>query len=540
MTSVASVPSELNRLSGQRIVEMLRAGELSACEVLDAYAERIAKVNPALNALVVPLLDEARKTASSLDEAYIRREPLGPLHGLPITVKESIEVAGTPSTLGLTNRMPHRATVDAPQVAALKQAGAVLVGKTNVSLLLRAYETDNPVYGRTNNPWNLSRAPGGSSGGEGSLIAAGGAVLGLGSDLAGSIRLPAHACGVHGLRPTAGRLTMMGHARIHSKLLSAIPSQAGPISKNVADLKLAMSVLAAPGHEACDPSVPPVPWNDSVDVTKLRIGYYTDNRILTPAPAIQRAIRDAVRALQMTGAEVVEWQPPDCSEAWEIQLRLMCADGLASYRHALRNSKGGRVRLAAMPGSIRSLASLLAQVVGQRKLAAALRYKHRASLEQYSDLLGRRRNYSLRFLRALEQSRLDAIICPPDALPALRHGSSASVSACSISYPGLYSLLGMPCGVVAATRVRADEETQRNGRRDFFERAAHRVELGSVGLPVGVQVVGRHWREDVVLAVMTALEDHFRQQPDYPAWPEIPSEDPKKESGKATMPIQNR
>ena len=525
MNSLDLAPAELIGLSGQRVVEMLKAGELSAREVLDSYIRRITEINPALNALVVPLFAEARKTAALLDEAYRRRESLGPLHGLPITIKESIEVAGTPSTLGLTNRVRHRAGMDAPQVAALKKAGAVVVGKTNVSLLLRAYETDNPVYGRTNNPWNLNRAPGGSSGGEASLIAAGGAVLGLGSDLAGSIRLPAHACGVHGLRPTAGRLTMIGHARIHAKSLSAIASQAGPISRSVADLKLAMSVLAAPGHEACDPSVPPVPWGDSIDIAKLRIGYYTDNGILTPAPAIRRAIHDAVSVLRTSGAEVVEWQPPDCSEAWEIQLRLMCADGLASYRHALRNSKGGKLRLAAMPGSIRSLVSLLAQIIGQRKLADALRYKHRVSLEQFSDLLGRRRSYSLRFLRALEQSRIDAIICPPDALPALKHGSSPSVSACSISYPGLFSLLGMPCGVVASTRVREGEETQRRGERDFFERAARRVELGSAGLPVGVQVAAKHWQEDVVLAVMAVLEDGFRKQPDYPAWPQIPHRD---------------
>lgn len=514
--SPASNVAEIIQLTGKNIVELLKAGELSASEVLESYIERIGAINPKINALVVPLFEEARRAAASRDAAYIKREPLGPLHGLPVSIKESIEVAGTPSTLGLTARVGHRAASDAPQVEALKNAGAVIIGKTNVALLLRAYETDNPVYGRTNNPWNYDRAPGGSSGGEAALVAAGGSVFGLGSDLAGSIRLPAHACGVHALRPTAGRLTMLGHARIHPGGLSAITSQAGPISRSVADLRLAMSVLAGAGSEGADPDIAPVPWNDSADLSRLRIGYFVDNGILTPAPAIQRAVRDAARGLQQMGFDVVEWRPPDPAEAWEIQLRLMCADGLAHYRHALRNSKGGKVRLAAMPESIRSLAGLVAQVAGQNKLAATLRYKHRSSLAEYADLVAHKREYALRFRRALDVAGIDVILSPPDALPALKHGSSPTVSACSISYPGLYTLLGMPCGVVAATRVRADEESQRSGGREFFERAARRIESGSTGLPVGVQVAARCWREDSALAIMSALEDHFRRQPDYP------------------------
>ena len=518
----ASSAAEIPQLTGQNLVELLKAGELSASEVLESYIERIGAVNPKINALVVPLFDEARKAAASLDAAYIRREPLGPLHGLPVSIKESIEVAGTPSTLGLTARVGHRAASDAPQVAALKNAGAVVIGKTNVALLLRAYETDNPVYGRTNNPWNYDRAPGGSSGGEAALVAAGGSVFGLGSDLAGSIRLPAHACGVHALRPTAGRLTMLGHARIHSGGLSAITSQAGPIARSVADLRLAMSVLAGPGFEGADPDIAPVPWNDSANPSRLRVGHFVDNGILTPAPAIQRAVREAARGLQQMGLDVVEWRPPDLTEAWEIQLRLMCADGLAHYRHALRHSKGGKVRLAAMPESIRSLASVVAQVAGQKKLAATLRYKHRSSLAEYADLVARKREYALRFRWALDAEGIDVILGPPDALPALKHGSSPTVSACSISYPGLYSLLGMPCGVVAATRVRAGEESQRPSGREFFERASRRIESGSTGLPVGVQVAARRWREDCVLAVMSALEDLFRQQSDYPGLAQMP------------------
>jgi fatty acid amide hydrolase len=521
MTGTTGTAHEIVRLSGHEIVELLKVGELSAREVVEAHIRRIEEVNQKLNALVVPQFEQARRDAESLDSARARGEELGLLHGIPITVKESIEVAGTPSTLGLTERVSHRAVADAVQVTRLKQAGAVLLGKTNVSLLLRAYETDNPVYGRTNNPWNLDRAPGGSTGGEAAIIAAGGSALGLGSDFGGSIRLPVHACGVHGLRPTSGRLTMLGHARVQSSGLGAMTSQPGPISRSVADLCLAMRALAAPGQEMFDTSIPPVELRDLGDINKLRVAFYTDNGLLRPAPALRRAVREAAVALQACGAEVEEWHPPDPSEAWEIQLRLTCADGLASYRRALQKSKGAKVRLAAMPAVVRSAVTLVAELAGQKRLADSMRYKQRVSMQELSQLFERRRQYAAKFLAALNAKQFDAILCPPDALPALKHGSSFYLSGSSISYPGLYSLLGMPAGVVAATRVRADEESDRAKSRDLIERAASHVENSSRGLPVGVQVVARHWREDVTLAIMAGLEDHFRRQPDYPAWPPI-------------------
>jgi fatty acid amide hydrolase len=256
-------------------------------------------------------------------------------------------------------------------------------------------------------------------------------------------------------------------------------------------------------------------------VKKLRVAFYTDNGILKPAPAIRRAVLEAAAAMAANGAEVEEWQPPDLVEAWEIQLRLTCADGLAGYRRALRTSKGAKVRLAAMPAAVRSAMSLLAEVTGQKRLAASMRFKHRVSIDEYFQLLGRRRQHSTRFLEALNQRRFDVILCPPDALPALKHGSSYYISGCGISYAGLYTLLGMPAGVVAATRVRAGEESDRPDTRDVVERAARHIEKGSSGLPVGVQVVARHWREDVVLATMGVLETFFHQQSEFPSLSKI-------------------
>ena len=166
--------------------------------------------------------------------------------------------------------------------------------------------------------------------------------------------------------------------------------------------------------------------------------------------------------------------------------------------------------------------SLLADVIGQKKLSASMRFKHRLSIEEYFQLLGRRRQYSTKFLEALNQGRFDVILCPPDALPALRHGSSYYIGGCGISYAGLYTLLGMPVGVVAGTRIRPCEESDRPDTHDVVERAARYVEKDSVGLPVGVQVAARHWREDVVLATMGVLETFFRAQPEFPSLSKIP------------------
>lgn len=186
-------------MNASEIAILIARGDLSAAEAVEAHIQRIKEVNPDLNAVVFPLFDQARAEAAEADARRQRGEPLGPLHGVPITIKDSYDVAGTPTVVGLETRVGHRAAADSPLVARLRQAGAIVLGKTNAPQVLLYNETDNAVYGRTNNPWSLDRAPGGSSGGEGAIVAAGGSAMGLGSDIGGSVREPAHSCGVHGL-----------------------------------------------------------------------------------------------------------------------------------------------------------------------------------------------------------------------------------------------------------------------------------------------------------------------------------------------------
>jgi fatty acid amide hydrolase len=513
-------------LGAQALAESIASGALTAREVVEAHIERIEAVNARLNAVVVPLFDSARAEADAVDELRRRHASLPPLAGVPFTVKECFDVAGTPTTVGLTDRRNHRASTDADVVSRMRSAGAVLLGKTNVSQLLMFNETDNPLYGRTNNPWNLDRAPGGSSGGEAAIVAAGGSALGIGSDVGGSVRLPAHACGLHAIRPTSKRLSLRGHAAMCPGQ-DLITIQPGPIARSSEDLELALRVLAEPTIQPSDSNVVPVPLRPSaeVHVERLRVAFFVDNGIISPAPALERAVREAVSALGARGVTVEEWRPPDAVEAWELYMALLFADGGVHYRRLISHSKKDwRVRQLllgmAPPHSMLVASAPLFALLGQRRFAAGLRRIGRRSVAAYWELVERRSDYVRRFFRSFDEGRYDAIVCPPDAVPALRHGSGFLLGEC-LSYETLPVLLGMPAGVVAATRVRAGEESRRRSRIELIDRAVAKVESGSEGLPVGVQVIGRHWREDVVFALMRVLEGHFRQQPEYPAPPTL-------------------
>lgn len=510
------------QLSAAQIAQKIACGELSSRDVVEACIERIEAVNPSLNAVVVPLFAQARQAAEAADASRREGKPLGPLHGVPVTVKESFDVAGTATTVGIVGRVAHRAVKDGFLVSRLRRAGAIILGKTNVSQLLMGNEAENPLYGRTNNPWNLERSPGGSSGGEGAILAAYGSALGFGSDIGGSVRLPAHACGIHAFKPTSRRLTMMGHAELYPGQ-EAVVAQPGPMARSVADLSLAMSVVGAAGQEVFDASIPPVPLQDyaKVSLESLRVAIYTDNGFMQAAPALRRAVIEAGAALREQGVEIEEWTPPDVEEAMRIYLGLLLADGMASTRRALGGSKKGRgissmLYAGAFPrGLVSAVWPRLLSLAGQRRLGKLMRSVGRLSADGYWQLVRERTHYRARFMKAFDEGRFAAIICPPDALPALTHGSGQYL-ADALSYAALYNLLGMPAGVVAATRVGQGEESDRPMSRDIVERTALEVEVNSAGLPVGVQVVARHWREDVALAVMAALESYFKARPDYP------------------------
>ncbi len=437
------------------LVRRIRAREVSSLELVDAHLARIEAVNPLLAAVVTTCAEAARGRAREADAALARGERWGVLHGLPITLKDSIDTAGVRSTWGTAGRAAFVPDEDASVAARLRAAGAILLGKTATPELTMGYETESLVHGRTNNPWDLARTPGGSSGGAAAIVAAGGSPLDVGSDTGGSIRVPAHFCGVAGLRPSSGRVPRTGHAIGPGGLLDPLTSL-GPIARSVDDLALALPILCGP--DGRDPALAPVALGDPrvVRLAGLRVAFFVDNGLYSPTSEIAEAVRRAAKALAAAGCELEEVRPLGIEETLEIFGALMVADGGAALERILTEAGTGRDEttlgvLLGLPG------------LGAPELAALL--------DRWDGLRAR--------LLAFVEDR-DVLLSPPCGIPACRHGGVADALA-AFSYSMTWNLTGWPAAVV-------------------------RAGASSGGLPVGVQVVAKPWRDDVALAAARAIE----------------------------------
>jgi amidase len=445
--------------SASSIARAIHQQQVSVQEVVTGHLERIEAVNPSLNAVVNLVAERALDEARAADQAVLRGDALGPLHGVPMTIKDSLDTAGVISTGGTQGRAAYVPQDDATVVARLRAAGAILLGKTNTPELTLAGETDNLVYGQTNNPYDLSRTPGGSSGGAGAIIAAGGSPFDIGSDTGGSIRLPAHFCGIAGIKPTSGRVPRTGHVVPFG--LGAVDSltQNGPMARYVEDLALTLPIIA--GVDWRDPAIVPMPMGDprSIHLQGLRVAVHTDNGIKTPTPEIIAAVRAAADILSDAGLSIAEQRPAALTRAADLSNRLSSADGRAWTRRLL--GKSGTSQLhpwlsrrmeEAEPVEVGEFTALLEEVDTYR-----------------SDMLTFFQHY-------------DIILCPVCAFPAPPHGTTLEPEMrLGFSYTGAYNLTGWPGAVV------------RGG-------------TSPEGLPIGVQVVTRPWREDVALAVVQYLE----------------------------------
>src|SRR5579872_2341305 len=272
---------------------MVRERRISPVELVDAHFRQIARHNPRLNAFVILLEEQARKAAQEAESAIMRGESLGLLHGIPVTVKDSFDVAGLPTLCGSKFRLGHCATEDATSVARLRAAGAIILGKTNCPENLANYETDNFITGRTNNPWDLERTAGGSSGGESAAIAAFCSAGGIGSDGGGSVRIPAHFCGISALKPTPGRVSAAGHFPLiaHPGGLLGV---AGPMARTAQDVRLLFSVLA--GYDSQDPFSAPVPVRPAV-MDGVRVGLMEQFYDVPVQPIMREVVKQAGAAL---------------------------------------------------------------------------------------------------------------------------------------------------------------------------------------------------------------------------------------------------
>jgi amidase len=456
---------DVTQLSAREIATLVGQRDVSPIEVVESHLARIDALNPSLNAFVHVDREGALARAREAEATVMRGGHMGPLHGVPVSIKSAIAVQGMPWETGSRSRLGVCAERDAPLVRRLREAGAIILGVTNCAEQLMAWETDNLLYGRTNNPWDLARTAGGSSGGESAAIAAGLSAGGVGSDGGGSIRVPAHFTGTCGLKPTPGRVPATGHFPVCAGPF-ALTGVVGPMARTVGDVALLLSVMAGP--DIGDPNGYAVPLGapDRVE-PPLRIGWFEDDGRTPVTRETREAVRRAARALGDAGFDVVEFRPEGLEEArrlwWELfgrALRLLLeplVEGRESEVHP-------------------NLPQFLEWTREQPRITA----DELLHVEIARDLLRTR--------IAEQMVDVPVLLCPVSAVPAFQHGEREwEVDGCTVhyldawSYTAWFNLLQNPAIAVPAGRT-------------------------GEGLPIGVQVVARPWEEHVALGVAAVIE----------------------------------
>jgi amidase len=323
----ASTANELWRLGATELAHAIRTGWTSSTEVVEAHLRRIDEVNARINAVVAVLADEALEAARTADRAIVRGDPLPPFHGIPFTVKDNIDVAGTPTTQGLRALQDAYPAEDAPVVARMKHAGAIAIGRTNLPSGAIRWHTDSELWGPTVNPWDPTRTPGASSGGEAAAIATGMSPLGLGNDGLGSLRYPAQCCGIAALKPTLGRVphaSSVGQGEL-ATIGMQLTSVDGPLARRIADLRAAFEIIAGPTPR--DPWSVPAPLRGPGQTSPVRVALVPDPAGRGVSRAVEEGVRAAGRALEAAGHDVDEVEPPGIEAAAKALLIMLSTPG---------------------------------------------------------------------------------------------------------------------------------------------------------------------------------------------------------------------
>ena len=506
--------------SATSLLAALRAGRFTARDVALAFIRQTLRLHQRVNLLSETAFQPALSHSRELDAAY-KADPthVGPLHGLPISLKDSIGVAGLDCTLGVGNYVGQEWREDALLVRLLRAKGAQVYCKTNVPQTLLSFECSNPLFGVTSHLLSPAHTAGGSSGGEAALIAGGGSVLGLGTDIGGSVRIPAHFSGVYALKPTARRLSPQGF-RPGVPGQEAVPGVVGPMGNSVDDLTLLCRELMVKEAWDGDRDLVPLPLDETVVAGKgkLRVGYYLEDGVVPPSPPCRRAVLETVEALRAAGHECVEWKPPRVVDAVALFYALLAADGGRTCVDQLvgeRREGYVTAMLSAinMPGALKSLiAWALRRVMGDAVAADVFNAARPCDVNTLWKLQAKRKAYKTEFFQQWKAAGLDVVVCPAHALPATKHGEYKKVSftAC---YTFLYNVLDAPAGVCPVTVVKEGdvwgvEEGQRIGMLEKAARGVYDVKA-SAGFPIGVQVVAAPFQDELVLRVMKEVEQRL-------------------------------
>ena len=470
-----SSDAEICSLSAARLCELIRRRALSPVEIMEAHLRRAESLNPTLNA-VVTFAPDALEQARAAERALMSDDNLPPLHGLPLTVKDTIATGGLRTTSGSRVRAEHVPAEDAPAVARLRAAGAIVFGKTNASELALDYNADNPVFGRTNNPHDLERTPGGSSGGCAAAVGACLSPASLGSDLVGSIRIPAHFCGVAGLFPTPGRVPASGHFPPTEGAFAAGASL-GPLARRIDDLSLLFDALVRADDDShnsshANESTHAHEHGQPVSETQLRglrVAYCMDDGVVRVTEETERAVESAARALASAGMEAFEARPPELARATGLWLALFAR----SVGDVVRAEYAGRE--AAAGAAVRALL--------RRESEAAP-----VAPETYADAWAERERLRTSLLERMRETPL--VLTPVGAVAAFAHGArkvsigdGGEVSTFrAFGCAQACNVFGLPAACVPAGRTRE-------------------------GLPIGVQIIGRPFDEQLMLAAARVVED---------------------------------
>eukprot|EP00903_Cladosiphon_okamuranus_P006578 g6426.t1 len=531
------------RIAGLKVTELLAAmqdGTLTSERATEAFCRRASTIgNIKTKGVTEEFYDEAVQAAKAIDKGRStqRRDGGGEdavastgglLHGVPMSIKDAMHMKGALTTCGMACKAAKGPSEeDGLLVKVLRAHGCIPFVRGNVPQCMMLPESDNAIFGRSDNPWDLGRTPGGSSGGDASLVASRCAPLALGSDVGGSIRIPCHFTGTCGLKPTPERMSKKGMASLSEdgkggqRIIHPTP---GPIANCVDDLELAMTALCSPEMWDGDMSIPRIPWDRKTAKDgpgrPLKVGFFTTDHWFQPCAAITRAVEEAAEGLRAAGHEVVPFEPP--VSGWEIA-RLyygqMGAEGnMKRFVDSIQGEKmlpgyASLRMIASIPNFVRPLlAWVLRNVAGDERKASILGVTRNKglSVRQYYELVGDTFDVRSKWDKAFTNAGLDAVIFPPVALPALPHGAAKDLTP-AFTYMMLANLLHWPAGVVPVTLIRSDEENYDVeslpvNQRDVTAKFARKAMRGSAGLPVGVQVMTTPFQEELTLHAMREVE----------------------------------
>ena len=448
------------------MAEAVRNKRISPVEITQAHLRRIERLNPSLNAYIEVDAAGALEQAREREHAITSGKPLGPLHGVPISIKSSVSVKGLPWETGSRLRTGMRGKADAPLVARLRAAGAIILGVTNVPEMLMNYFTDNSLYGTTRSPFDLEYTPGGSSGGESAAISSCCSAAGIGSDGGGSIRVPAHFCGIFGLKPTPGRISISGHYPPSGGPFACL-GVVGPMARSVKDVQTVFEITAGP--DCLDPASAPVPVRRIAeeDLRGLRIGYFEDDGITNVTPETAAAVRSAAEILEQQGVQTVPFRLEGLADAQHVWWMYFC-------------NCGSEVLRAEFAGREDQMSEGLSEFM---KLAQTGEEMTRDSLLRAWFDRDRVRNHILS-----QMVDHPVLISPVCAIPAFRHGQrSWNIGGQTVdylqtmSYSQWVNAMGFPA--ISCPAGRSPE-----------------------GLPIGVQLIARPYEDELLLAVAAIIE----------------------------------